>query len=588
MTRGLLLLLLGLTSVSFLQAEANAQRGDRSGARQGNRAGARQGGAPRVSQEERARTSELRGAYGELRANNDLLSYHLDIRVDPEQQSLAGKNTIRFRMLQDGNRMQLDLYATLNVDKIEFNGQPLEYERELNAVFVKFPETLKQGEEYAIDFHYSGQPKAQGRFGGITFKTDPAGRPWINTACEGEGSSIWWPSKDQWRDECESMDISVAVPNDLMNVSNGRFTGKEDLGDGYTRWNYHVSYPINSYCVSLNIGKYEQFSDALGDLTLDFYALPEDLDKAKEQFKQVKPMMEAFQHYFGEYPFTRDGYKLIQVPYTGMEHQSAVTYGNGFTNGYGNRDWTGVGVSMKFDFIIIHESGHEWFGNAVTAADVSDMWIHEGWTTYLECMYVEQMFGYDDALKYTNGYQKKVQNRQPIITQRGVHRSPSQDQYFKGALFLHTLRNVMNDDEQWWKLVRETYDTFKYQSIMTEDMVALFSERFQRDMTPIFDEYLRHADLPTLELEFGAADGSVKYRWVAGEEKFDMPIRVGKAGDWTIIRPTTQWQSMPSTLTKDEFEVATDLYYVNVEKTDIGDKDPMSPRTVEPISSRAR
>ena len=238
----------------------------------------------------------------------------------------------------------------------------------------------------------------------------PAGH-WINTACEGEGSSIWWPSKDQWRDEVENMRLSVSIPNGLVDASNGRFLGKTDLGDGYTRWDWQINYPINSYNVSLNIGNYVQFSDRLGDLTLDFYVLPESLEKAKVQFAQAKPMIEAYQKYFGEYPFKKDGYKLIEVPYSGMEHQSAVTYGNRFANGYLERDWTGVGVSPKFDFIIIHESAHEWFGNAVSAADVSDMWIQEGWTTYLEAVYVEHMFGYDDALKYINGYKSKVREQ---------------------------------------------------------------------------------------------------------------------------------------------------------------------------------
>lgn len=522
------------------------------------------GANPASAQPEPTRAQILRGMYGPHRANNDLLYYYLDIRVDPENKTMAGKSSIRFRMLEDGNRIQIDLYESLTVEKILLGETELAYERELNAVFVDFPEMLKKGQEYTINFHYSGAPKSRGRFGGITFGEDPAGRPWIYTACEGEGSSIWWPSKDQWRDEVESMDISVAVPDGLTNVSNGRFLGKESLGDGYTRWNYHVHYPINSYNVSINVGTYEQFSETLGDLTMDYYCLPEDLEKAKLQFAQARPMMEAFIAYFGEYPFVKDGYKLIQVPYTGMEHQSAVTYGNGFRNGYGGRDWTGVGVSPKFDFIIIHESGHEWFGNAVSAADVSDMWVQEGWTTYLECMYVEKLFGYDDALRYTNGYQGKVANRTAIITERGLHRSPSQDMYFKGALFLHTLRNVMNDDEKWWGLVRETYDTFKYRNILTEDLVELFNKRFERDMAPIFDQYLRHPKLPILELKIDEAKGECSYRWVADVESFAMPVRVGSPVAWQIITPTTVWQSMKTGLTKDNFQAATDLYYIDV------------------------
>ena len=438
----------------------------------------------------------LRGAYGPYRANNDLLFYHLDVRVDPEKKYLSGKNTIRFKMLQDATRIQLDLHAALNVDKILLGDTALKYERDSGAVFVDFPETLRAGRTYSIDFYYSGNPVETGRFGAITFRKDPSGHPWVNTACEGIGASVWWPNKDQWRDEVESMEISVSIPNDLVDVSNGKFLGKTDLGDGYTRWDWLVQYPINNYDVSLNIGNYQHWADRLGDLPLDFYALPEDLEKAKKQFAQARGMLEAYQHYFGEYPFQKDGYKLIEAPYSGMEHQSAVTYGNHFANGYLERDWTGVGISPRFDFIIIHESGHEWFGNSISAADVSDMWIHEGWTTYLECLYVEYMWGRDDGLKYTNGYKSKVRNLQPIITPRGINREPPQDQYFKGALFLNTLRSVVNDDARWWTLIHDFYQHFKYQNIMTEDVVQYFNQQTGMNLTPIFDQYLRHTATP--------------------------------------------------------------------------------------------
>jgi aminopeptidase N len=508
----------------------------------------------------------LRGAYGPYRVNNDLLSYHLDIRVDPDKQTISGKNSIRFKMLQDGTRIQLDLHSALGVDKILLGTTPLQYVRDSGAVFVDFPETLHAGQEYTIDFYYSGHPLTTARFGGFTFGKDPAGRPWIYTACEDIGASVWWPNKDQWRDEVENMQISVAIPNGLVDVSNGKFLGKTDLGDGYTRWDWLVQYPINNYDVALNIGNYVHFSDQLGDLPLDFYVLPEDLEKAKKQFAQAKGMIEAYEHYFGEYPFKKDGYKLVEVPYSGMEHQSAVAYGNHFTNGYLGRDWTGVGVSPKFDFIIIHESGHEWFGNAVSAADRSDMWIHEGWTTYLEVLYVEYTFGHEDALKYVNGYKPKVQNREPIIAERGIAATPPQDMYFKGALFLNTLRNVINDDARWWALIRDFYQHFKYQNIMTEDVVAYFNQRTQLYLTPLFDQYLRHTAIPTLELKFNEANGTVDYRWQADEPDFAMPIRVGKKTDWQIIQATTYWQTMKTPLKKNEFDVATDLYFVNVSK----------------------
>ena len=512
------------------------------------------------------RAEMLRGAYGPYRANNDLLYYHLDIRVDPAQKFIGGKNTIRFRMLKDDTRIQLDLSEALSVDKILYGTNPLKYERDGSAVFIDFPETLRAGQIYSIDFYYSGHPPETGRFGGITFKKDASGHDWINTACEGIGASVWWPNKDQWRDEVENMDISVAIPKGLVDVSNGKFAGKTDLGDGYTRWDWHIHYPINNYDVSLNIGNYVQFSDKLGDLSLDFFALPEDLEKAKAQFAQAKGMLEAFQHYFGSYPFAEDGYKLIEAPYAGMEHQSAVTYGNLFQNGYLGHDWTGVGISPRFDFIIIHESGHEWFGNSITAADPSDMWIHEGWTTYLESLYVEYRWGKADAIKYMSGYRPKVVNLRPIVAERGVNADPTEDQYFKGALMLNTLRSVVDDDAKWWILLYNFYQQFKYRNITTDDVVSYFNQQTGMNLTPIFDQYLRHTQIPRLELLFGEAPGMVMYKWSADEETFSMPVRVGAPDHWQIIHPTTEWQSMQTTLTKDEFQVATDLYYVDVNK----------------------
>ena len=515
----------------------------------------------------------LRGEYGRYRSNNDLLFYHLDIRIDPEKKYVSGKNTIRFRMLKDDTRIQLDLYDNLNVDKIVFYKSAgrgglidLKYQRDSGAVFVDFPETLKAGRVYTIDFYYLGTPRTTGRFGGFTFGKDPANRPWIFTACEGEGASIWWPNKDQWKDEVESMKISIAVPNGLTDVSNGKFLGKTDLGDGYTRWDWLVQYPINNYSVSVNIGNYEHWSDRVGDLPLDFYALPEDLDRAKKQFAQARGMIEAFQHYLGPYPFKKDGYKLIQAPYSGMEHQSAVTYGNRFANGYLERDWTGVGISPRFDFIIIHESGHEWFGNSVTAADRSDMWIHEGWTTYLECLYVEYMYGKADGLKYTNGYRAKVQNQRPIIAPRGVNATPPQDQYFKGALFINTLRSIVDNDQRWWVLLRNFYQRFKYRNIMTEDIVTYFNRATGRNLTPVFNQYLRHPAIPKLELKFDETASTVSYRWKVDEPRFAMPVRVGTKDHWQLIEPTTEWKTMKTILKRDALDVANDLYFIDVSK----------------------
>ncbi len=511
------------------------------------------------------RADTLRGRYGPYRANNDLLFYDLNIRLNIAEKYLSGYNTIRFKMLSDDSRIQIDLFDNMKVDSVLFNGKPLKYTREFNAVFVDFPETLKASQIYDVDFHYSGNPKETGRFGGIAFKQDSLGNPWIYTACQNIGASLWWPNKDQQPDEVDSMNISIAVPSDLTAISNGRFQNKTELGDGYTRWDWKVHYPINNYSVSLNIAKYTHFSETLGDLTMDYYVLPYHLDGAKRQFAQAKPMMECFEKHFGTYPFPKDGYKLIEVPYSGMEHQSAVTYGNLFKNGYLGRDWTGVGVSTKFDFIIIHESGHEWFGNSVTANDVSDAWIQEGWCTYTEGVYVECMFGYEDAIKYFNGYKSKVQNKAPIIGPTAVNHWPPGDQYFKGALFLHTLRHVVDDDPKWWTMLRDYAKWFKYRNIYTADVINFFNAYFKRDFIPLFEQYLYHAGIPKLQVKF--EKNRVAFRWKAEVEEFNMPVKVRVNGKLHFIYPTAQWKSESlGGVAKENWQVATDLFYVEIEE----------------------
>jgi aminopeptidase N len=529
-------------------------------------------GAPAItSKVEFTEADRLRGTYGPYRANNDLLYYHLDVRVDPEKQFLSGKNSIRFKMLEDGRRIQLDLVPTFQIDKIlldQTKGTPvtLKFERAAGrTVYVDFPQTLRKGSIYTIEFYYSGHPVEMGRFGGFVFKKDPMGRPLVNTACEEEGASVWWPNKDQWRDEVEGMDISVEAPSDLVEVSGGRFQEKEDLHDGYTRWNWKVQYPINNYDVSLNIGKYVHFGDKYGDLSLDYYVFPEDLEKAKHQFVQVKDMLNAFTHYFGEYPFPKDGYKLVEALYSGVENQTAITYGNHFENGYLGRPKTGIGT--RFDFIIVHESAHEWFGNSITARDRSDMWIHEGWANYCEGLFVEYMWGKPDGIAYVNTGKENVKNQAPVISEEGVFSTPPVDQYKKGGLFLNTVRSVIDDDAKWFALLHDYYQHFKYQTIMTTDMVTFFNQQTGKDLTPIFNQYLRHTAVPVLELRFDESAGSVSYRWRTDEQAFAMPVKVGQKDHWQLIYPTTtEWKTLTTPLKKDEFEVATQLYYVDVSK----------------------
>jgi aminopeptidase N len=515
--------------------------------------------------EDTAKKMELLGKYGPYRANNDLLHYTLTVRVNPDDQSIAGDNQVRFRMLEDGQRIQLDLAQELTIDKVLYRGKPVKVTREEESFFVDVPRVMRKGSVQTLDVFYSGHPRKAGRFGGMSYEKDAAGKPWVFTACEGNGARVWWPNKDQWKDEPQQgVDLHVSVPNGLTDVSNGRLRGHRALKDGYTQWNWRVTYPINNYDVALNIADYVHWSDKpLGKLTIDFYAKPEDLDRAKAQFAQARPMLEIFNTKIGEYAFVRDGYKLVQVPYAGMEHQSAVAYGNGFKNSYHGGDWTGVGISPRFDFIIIHESGHEWFGNALTAADPADMWIHEGWCTYTEGIYVEGRWGKDDAIKYVNGYKKKVKNLRPIVGPRGTGAEPrDEDQYFKGALFLNTLRSVIDDDAKWYAGIQAYYARFKYKTILTEDVVSFWNQYTGRDLTPIFYEYLHHAALPKLELKFDDAAGTVAYRWKADEAGFNMPVKAGDPQHWSLLHPTAEWQTVSGK--RDSFHVAQDLYYIDV------------------------
>jgi len=510
--------------------------------------------------------NQLWGNYSKLRANNDLLSYDLSIKVDPENKFISGNNIIRFKMLKDDNKIQLDLYKNLNIDSILYKGQSLDYRREIHTVYITFPKPLKEGDIEEVDFHYSGYPQATGRFGCFTFKKDSLGKHWINTACQGTGSMVWWPNKDQQPDEVENMIMRVSVPSDLKDISNGRLIQTNVLENGYTEYVWQTLNPINNYSVSLNIGNYVHFSETLDNLTLDYYVLPQDLDKAKKQFIQAKPMMVSYQKYFGEYPFIEDGYKLIQAPYTGMEHQSAVTYGNGFKNGYNrgegiSSDWTGVGVSLKFDFIIIHETGHEWFGNSLTSYDFSDSWIHEGWCTYAEAVYVEDQFGYNDAIKYLNGYKSKVENKFPMIGQPSVAHWPTSDIYFKGTLFINTLRHIVNDDEKWWAGVKAYTTGFKKSHLYTTDVLNFFNQYFDHDFEKVFDQYLYYNNIPTLEIS--KKNGELKYRWKSDVENFDMPIDVNIDSKIIRLHPNQAWQSLE---TKGEYDVLEEQFYINLKE----------------------
>ncbi len=521
------------------------------------------------------RADTLRGMLTPERSCYDVTYYHLDIRVDPEKRFISGSNKIRFRAVNPFKKMQIDLYDNMEIESVAFKSQKsLLFAREYNAVFIELPETVAKGSEAEITIHYSGNPRVSLRppwHGGFTWASDSSGNPWVAVTCQGDGASLWWPNKDHQSDEPDSMMLSVTVPPGLQNISNGRLRNKETLDDGWERYNWFISYPINNYNVTLNIGKFAHFSDVYTNadnetLTLDYYVLPASLEKAKKQFQQVKPMMECLEKYFGKYPFYRDGFKLIESPHNGMEHQTAVAYGNRFLGGYLGKAPAAVG--LEFDFIILHETAHEWWGNSVTSNDIADMWIHESFGAYTEAVYVEHFYGYDEALKYINGKKQTVGNAQPIIGVYNVHKRGAGDMYNKGQLVLNTLRNVIDNDSLWFSILLGIQDTFKYQSIDAVDVFNYINQKTGQDFGYFFEQYLKHPEIPELAI-FLRKSGkrvSMQYKWNADVTDFRMPVKVTTSkSQFEFIYPTTEDQTMElNEMALEDFQIAEDLFYVNL------------------------
>jgi aminopeptidase N len=518
------------------------------------------------------RADTLRGMLTPLRTCYDINYYHLDIRVDIDQKFISGSNEFRFTATQDFKKLQFDLFANLKVEKVIFHGKNLPYTREANAVFLTFPNTIKRGIKEAFTVYYSGNPVVAKRApwdGGFVFTKDTEGKPWVATACEGLGASVWWPNKDHLSDEVDSMLISISVPKGLKDVSNGRLRKVTELSDGYTRFDWIVKNPINNYDVEANIGNYIHFDDVFqgekGKLTLDYWVLPQNFDKAKKQFTDnVKPMLTAFEHWFGPYPFYEDGYKLIETPYLGMEHQSGVAYGNHYQNGYLGRDLSGTGWGMKWDFIIIHESGHEWFGNNITDKDAADMWIHEGFTNYSESLFVEQQFGKQAGLEYTHGNRRSIQNDAPIIAAYNVNKEGSGDMYPKGGIMLNMIRTIINNDEKWREILRGLNKTFYHQTVTTEQVVGYINQQSSLNLSPIFDQYLRYKNIPILEFRF--QDKQLLGRWISDVNSFSMPVKIRtKGGEYQFFNLSTSFSPVNLvSATKDNIEVDTFNYYIGV------------------------
>ena len=519
------------------------------------------------AQETTTRKDSLQGGLRPERTCFDVLHYDLNIKVNLEEKSIVGFNNITFKIVSNTSKIQLDLFENMQVDSIVFNTKKLNFKREFGAVFIDFPENLPSNSEQSVRFYYSGKPIIAKRApwdGGFVYTKDGNGKTWVGIACQGTGASLWYPVKDSQSDEPDfGATIKVAVPNGLMDVSNGRLTGSEDLKNGYTRWDWEVKNPINTYSINVSIGDYVHIHENYKGLDLDYYVLHENEAKARVHFEEVKPMMDCFQSKFGSYPFAEDGYKLVETPYLGMEHQSAVAYGNHYVKGYLGNDLSGTGIGLLFDYIIIHESGHEWFGNSVTSNDIADMWIHEGFTTYTECVYVECQYGYEKGQQYVNGSKKGVDNDKPIIGQYGVNKEGSGDMYAKGALLLNTLRHIVSNDEKWWKMLLKYSETFRQKIIDTETVVNFFNAETGMNLTSFFDQYLRQAAIPKLELRI--SKGKLQSRWKVVENKFFMPVDIKINGKKTRIYPVAAWtKSKFKVKSLKDVEVLTNDFYIDV------------------------
>lgn len=500
------------------------------------------------AQTEFTRQDTLRGSITPERVWWDLTYYHLSVDVNIETRSISGTNGIRYKVLEPHQLLQVDLQAPLSITKITQQGEDLSFSTEGSAYFVELNKEQKPGEINELMIWYEGKPvvaKNPPWDGGFTWTTDSNGKPFVATSNQGIGASVWWPNKDHPYDEPDSMLISITTPDTLMDVSNGRLREVESHNGGTKTWHWFVSNPINNYGVNINIGDYVHFGETYdgekGELDLDYYVLRENEEKAREQFKQVIPMMDAFEYWFGPYPFYEDGYKLVEAPYLGMEHQSSVTYGNGYQNGYLGRDLSGSGWGLKFDFIIIHETGHEWFANNITYSDVADMWVHEGFTNYSESLYLDYHFGEQAANEYVQGLRMGILNDRPLIGEYGVNYRGSGDMYNKGGNLLHTLRQVADSDSLWRETLRGLNREFYHQTVTSEQIEHYISEKLKMNLEPVFDQYLRDTKIPMLEYAF--RDGQLRYRWGDAVAGFNLPIDVMLNGEEIRLYPTTQWQS---------------------------------------------
>jgi len=507
----------------------------------------------------------LRGSITPERAWWDLRQYNLSVEVFPEKQSIQGVNTITYTVLESKEVMQIDLQMPMKIEKVTQKGKELSFTSEGSAHFIKLKEKQKKGTTNTLTVQFSGTPKVARNppwDGGFTWRKDSQGNHFIANSNQGIGSSIWWPNKDHPADEPDKgVNLEITAPSNVVAVGNGRLINSEEMG-GKKTWTWKVVNPINNYAINVNIGDYVHFSEKYkgekGELDMDYWVLRENEAKAKAQFKQAPMMMKAFEHWFGPYPFYEDSFKLVEVPYLGMEHQSSVTYGNGYGNGYLGNDLSGSGWGLKFDFIIIHEAGHEWFANNITNKDVADMWIHEGFTAYSENLYLDYHFGKEASSEYVVGTRKIIRNDRPVIGTYNVSHSGSSDMYYKGANILHTLRQLLEDDEKWRSILRGLNTAFYHQTVTSKQVEEYISKQSGIDLTEFWQQYLRTTMIP--KVEYKIIENTLSFRYSNIIEKFDMPVIMVINGKEEWIFPTSEWKSKEFKSTIESARIKPDFY----------------------------
>lgn len=518
----------------------------------------------------------LRGMLSPERSCYDVTFYDLNLTVNIKNRSLRGSVGFHFDVVDNFKRLQFDLFENMEIEGIYYQKELVPFERKHNAVFVNFEKEFKKDEKGMFTVLYKGKPIAARNApwdGGFVWKKDKNGNPWIGVACEGTGASLWWPNKDHLSDEPDSMKITVNLPENLTVASNGQLRKHYKDPEQYdiNVWEWFVSYPINNYNVSITIGDFANFKDywvsSEGDsLELDYYVLKDNLAKAKKQFEQVHQMLDCYEHYFSKYPFWEDGFSLIETPYLGMEHQSGIAYGNGYQRGYRGGM---IPKDMDWDYIIIHETGHEWFGNSVSSNDHAEMWIHESFTTYMEALYVECRYGYDDAVRYLGSQYSNIKNASPMIGALDVNfdKFGSSDHYYKGAWMLHTLRHAIGDDDLFFDILKTFYNENARSHVVTKDFTDYVNKRTGKNWDTFFEQYLYFHRLPVLEYKVQKSRKGLKlkYRWQADAPGFDMPILVGQKDDYQSIIPSGEWQSKTFKKMKPEdFRIAKELFLVRL------------------------